>query len=117
MTPVSNVVTGYAFAKTETRRPAEEALAAMGYRPQHGCPQAAPRPARIHYARAVDHLVEIGRRRIAAIGQHPHRGTVAQRLAAPAATGLPRTELVVSRTGNSTLTACVEQVALACSIT
>ncbi len=30
---------------------------------------------------AVSHLVDIGRRRIAAIGQHPHRGTAAQRLA------------------------------------
>jgi DNA-binding LacI/PurR family transcriptional regulator len=48
---------------------------------------------------AVGHLVSIGRRRIAAIGAHPHRGTAALRLAgyheALAAAGLPqRPELV-----------------------
>jgi DNA-binding LacI/PurR family transcriptional regulator len=49
---------------------------------------------------AVNHLIEIGRRRIAAIGQNPHRGTAAQRLAgyraALSAAGLPQPpELVV----------------------
>ena len=42
---------------------------------------------------AVSHLIEIGRRRIASIGQNPRRGTAAQRLAgyrtALAAAGLP----------------------------
>lgn len=43
---------------------------------------------------AVEHLVDIGRRRIAAVGQNPHRGTAAQRLtgyrAALAEAGLPQ---------------------------
>ncbi|OLF09998.1 LacI family DNA-binding transcriptional regulator [Actinophytocola xanthii] len=49
---------------------------------------------------AVRHLVELGRRRIAVVGQHPTRGTAAQRLAgyhrALAEAGLPRDEALVA---------------------
>jgi DNA-binding LacI/PurR family transcriptional regulator len=48
---------------------------------------------------AVDHLIGMGRRRIAAIGQHPRRGTAAQRLAgyraALTAAGLPQPDDLV----------------------
>ena len=53
---------------------------------------------------AVEHLASMGRRRIAAIGQNPHRGTAALRLAgyraALVAAGLPRTDALVAPVTN-----------------